>query len=147
MTLLARAAAFLLALAPLTAFAQAMDPADLPPVDSVFKLSAEAPTRDRIELQWQIAPGYYLYRHRTKVEVLGDGFQAGALQIPDGKKHHDEFFGDVETYRGELKVSLPGNAEVLSQNASSTPTMGMGAYSWKIGGLNVRPEIRLRFRP
>lgn len=110
MTLLARAAAFLLALAPLTAFAQAMDPADLPPVDSVFKLSAEAPTRDRIELQWQIAPGYYLYRHRTKVEVLGGGFTPGALHIPPGKKHHDEFFGDVETYRGELKVTLPGQA-------------------------------------
>ena len=110
MTLLSRIAALLLALAPLPTLAQAMDPSELPPVDSVFQLSAAAPARDRIELRWKIAPGYYLYRHRTKVDVLGAGFQAGALQIPDGKKHHDEFFGDVETYRGELKVTLPGKA-------------------------------------
>ena len=110
MTLLSRIAALLLALAPLPTLAQAMDPSELPPVDSVFQLSAAAPARDRIELRWKIAPGYYLYRHRTKVDVLGTGFQAGALQIPDGKKHHDEFFGDVETYRGELKVTLPGKA-------------------------------------
>jgi len=51
------------------------------------------------------------------------------------------------TMNGNLKVSLPGNAEVLSQNASSTPTLGLGSYSWKIGSLNVRPEIRLRFKP
>lgn len=46
-----------------------------------------------------------------------------------------------------MNGSLPGNAEVLSQNASSTPTLGLGAYSWKIGSLNVRPEIRLRLKP
>ena len=108
MTLLARAAALLLALSALPVFAQGMDPTDLPPVDSVFKLTANATTRDRIELRWQIAPGYYLYRHRTKAEPLG-GFQ-GVLQMPAGKPHRDEFFGDVETYRGELKAVLVGQA-------------------------------------
>ncbi len=112
MTFASRVAALLLAFASLPVFAQAMDPSELPPVDSVFQLSATAPARDRIELRWKIAPGYYLYRHRAKVEVLGSGFEAGALQIPTGKKHHDEFFGDVETYRGELKVTLPGKAAV-----------------------------------
>ena len=110
MTFVSRLAALLLAFASLPAFAQAMDPSELPPVDSVFQLSASAPTRDRIELRWKIAPGYYLYRHRTSAQVLGNGYTAGELQIPAGKKHHDEFFGDVETYRGELKVILPGKA-------------------------------------
>lgn len=48
---------------------------------------------------------------------------------------------------GKLRISLPRNAEVISQNASSTPTLGFGSYSWKIGGLGVRPEIKLRFKP
>ena len=110
MTFVSRIAALFLAFASLPAFAQAMDPSELPPVDSVFQLSATAPARERIEVRWKIAPGYYLYRHRTNVEVLGNAYQAGALQIPVGKKHHDEFFGDVETYRSELKVTLPGKA-------------------------------------
>ncbi|RMH92894.1 cytochrome C biogenesis protein [Lysobacter pythonis] len=103
-------AALLLAFVCPSALPQAMDPGDLPPVDSVFKPHAEATTRERIDVRWRIAPGYYLYRHRTQVTPLG-GFEAGELQISDGKKHHDEFFGDVETYRGELKVALPGKAQ------------------------------------
>ncbi len=95
-----------------------MDPGTLPPVDSVFKLSASAPTRDRIEVRWQIAPGYYLYRHRTAVEPLGEAFRAGGLEIPPGRKHHDEFFGDVETYRGELEVSLPGQAAAGAEDVA-----------------------------
>ncbi|PJK10162.1 cytochrome C biogenesis protein [Lysobacteraceae bacterium NML08-0793] len=100
---------FAIAISSLASHAQTAGSDELPPVDSVFKLTASAPSRELIEVRWQIAPGYYLYRHRTQVEPLG-GFAAGALQIPPGQKHHDEFFGDVETYRGELKVALPGSA-------------------------------------
>ena len=57
MTLVSRLAALLLAFASLPVFAQAMDPSELPPVDSVFQLSASAPARDRIELRWKIALG------------------------------------------------------------------------------------------
>src|SRR5690606_32811664 len=82
--------------------AQAVDPDDLLPVDEAFALTAEAPARDRIELDWKIADGYYLYRHRTSVAVAGAGFVADALRLPDGKRHVDQFFGEVETYRGNL---------------------------------------------
>ena len=41
---------------------------ELPPVDEVFVLSAQATARDRIEVRWKIADGYYLYRHRTSVQ-------------------------------------------------------------------------------
>ncbi|MDO4708735.1 MAG: protein-disulfide reductase DsbD [Pseudomonadota bacterium] len=102
------------ALCSLASPAQTADPGELPPVDTVFKPTASAASRELIEVRWQIAPGYYLYRHRTQVEPLG-GFAAGALQIPAGEKHHDEFFGDVETYRNELKVSLPGSASASAE--------------------------------
>ena len=80
---------------------------DLLPVDEAFVLTASAPTRDRIEVRWKIADGYYLYRHRTGVEADA-GFAAQPLQLPKGKAYRDEFFGDVETYRGELVAPLPG---------------------------------------
>ncbi len=88
----------------------AADPDDLLPVDEAFALTATAPSRDRIELEWKIADGYYLYRHRTSATPLG-GFSAGTLQMPDGKRHVDEFFGEVETYRGRLQAVLPGVAD------------------------------------
>ena len=80
---------------------------DLLPVDEAFVLTASAPTRDRIEVRWKIADDYYLYRHRTGVEADA-GFAAQPLQLPKGKAYRDEFFGDVETYRGELVATLPG---------------------------------------
>ncbi|MEJ1097317.1 MULTISPECIES: protein-disulfide reductase DsbD [unclassified Pseudoxanthomonas] len=89
--------------------ALAVDVDDLLPVDQAFELSAKAPTRDRIEIEWKIADGYYLYRHRTDVQAT-EGFTGEALQLPKGKAYRDEFFGDVETYRDRLTGVLPGTA-------------------------------------
>jgi thiol:disulfide interchange protein len=87
--------------------AYAVDEEDLLPVDRAFVLRAQATAADRIEVRWTIAPGYYLYRHRTKVQILDSGITAGALQLPKGEAHNDEFFGATETYRGRLLASLP----------------------------------------
>lgn len=106
MNLFARAAA-LCALLSLALPAFALDEKDLLPVDQAFALTASAPERNQIQLQFKIAPGYYLYRHRTSVKA-DPAFNAGALQMPSGTKHHDDFFGEVETYRERLQVSLPG---------------------------------------
>lgn len=100
----------LVALATIAFPAPALTEADLLPVEQAFVLSAKAPSRDRIEITWKIADDYYLYRHRTSVTVEDDEFQAGPLQLPAGHKKHDEFFGDVETYRGVLNAVLPGVA-------------------------------------
>ena len=90
--------------------AAAIDPDDLLPVDEAFVLRAEATGPDRIELDWAIADGYYLYRHRMGAEPVDGGFRADAagLQLPAGKRHVDEFFGEVETYRGHVRALLPG---------------------------------------
>lgn len=90
--------------------AQAIEQDDLLPVDEAFALSASAPARDTVAVRFAIAEGYYLYRHRTSVEVLDGGFTPGPLVLPAGDKHTDEFFGEVETYRGALEATLPGNA-------------------------------------
>src|SRR5687767_4989765 len=95
--------------ATLAAPALAVDVDDLLPVDQAFELSAKAATRDRIEIEWKIADGYYLYRHRTDVQASED-FTGEPLQLPKGKAYRDEFFGDVETYRGRLIGVLPGVA-------------------------------------
>ncbi|MBS0214320.1 MAG: protein-disulfide reductase DsbD [Proteobacteria bacterium] len=109
-SLLRHLAVLVLGLSLLPATAQTVDPTQLPPVDSVFIPKVSAPSRDRIEVTWTIAKGYYLYRHRMDVQPLG-GFEAGAVQLPDGAKHHDEFFGDVQTYRDSVTAVLPGKAK------------------------------------
>ena len=77
------------------------------PVDEAFAFTAIADGADRILLDWQVAPGYYLYRHRTSAKTTTPGFTLGEIEMPDGKKKTDEFFGDVEVYYGILSASLP----------------------------------------
>lgn len=96
---------------PWTGAHAAVNPDDLLPVDEAYVLSARADGADRIRIDWKIAEGYYLYRHRTSVEA-SPAFGQGALQLPPGKAYTDEFFGDVETYRQHLTAILPGRAGV-----------------------------------
>lgn len=102
-----RRAALLGALYLLALPAWAVSEKDLLPVDQAFALTTKATARDQVQLDFKIAPGYYLYRHRTSVKA-DPAFNAGALQMPAGDKHHDDFFGEVETYRQRLQATLPG---------------------------------------
>lgn len=90
--------------------ALAVDEADLLPIDEAFALTATATERGRIELNWVVADGYYLYRHRMGAEVLSPGFKANPLELPDGIAYTDEFFGDVQTYRDAVTGVLTGAA-------------------------------------
>ncbi len=103
--LLALAAALLL-----SPTAQAVDEADLLPIDQAFALSAKANDRGRLEFTWQVADGYYLYRHRMGAEAQPGFTASGPLALPPGEAYSDEFFGDVETYRGAVTGTLDGRA-------------------------------------
>ncbi|CAN5238685.1 protein-disulfide reductase DsbD [soil metagenome] len=95
--------------------AGAVDENDLLPVDEAYVMTARATAPDRIEVNWKIAGGYYLYKHRFSAQAVGGPATVGALQIPPGDKHHDQFFGDVETYRKSVTATLP----VVANGASS----------------------------
>ncbi len=110
---------------------------DLPPVDQVFVLSAKATARDRIEVSWKIADGFYLYRHRTSAKADA-AFTNAKLNLPDGDKHHDEFFGDVETYRQSLTGVLTGTA---TDGASST-TLTIKYQGCADAGVCYPPQTR-----
>ena len=48
---------------------------------------------------------------------------------------------------GTLEIKLPSNANVISQNAQSVPSLfgTAGSYTWKIGAPDQRPLIRFKF--
>ena len=96
--------ALVVLLAALPAAAQQVD--ELPPVTDVFKLSADASVPGTLKLHWTIMPGYYLYRGRIKLKG-DDGVTLGEPKLPDGKKYHDEYLGDVETYHNDFDATVP----------------------------------------
>ena len=77
------------------------------PVDQAFSFTATTINSGWVELGWQIAIGYYLYRDHLGFEATGPGQTVGEPVLPDGKKKHDEYFGDSEVYYDELILRLP----------------------------------------
>jgi hypothetical protein len=49
---------------------------------------------------------------------------------------------------GTLDITVPKNAEVLSHNATSAPSLFglVGTYSWKIGSIEQRPLMKIRMK-
>ncbi|HXL74463.1 MAG TPA: protein-disulfide reductase DsbD domain-containing protein, partial [Burkholderiales bacterium] len=76
--------------------------------EAAFRFSAHALEGSAIEVAFAIADGYYLYRDRFRFSAEGNrGVRLGAPQFPRGLKHKDEFFGEVETYRKEVRIRIP----------------------------------------
>jgi thiol:disulfide interchange protein DsbD len=82
----------------------------LPP-DQAFKVSAKALAADRIEISWDIAEGYYLYRNKMRFESKTQQIRLGDPAFPSGQTHHDENFGDVVIYRNTLVVPVALSVE------------------------------------
>jgi len=77
------------------------------PADEAFRFTAETVSRGWVELNWQIADGYYLYKHSLEFLAQGDGQSVGRAVIPAGEPKEDEFFGQTEVFHRELSVRLP----------------------------------------
>jgi thiol:disulfide interchange protein DsbD len=96
----------LIVLLAMAGFACAAEPELLEP-DKAFRFAARLKDARTIEVAYQIAPGYYMYRDKFRFSLAPAGVKPGAPQLPPGRKHRDEFFGEVETYRGGLSILLP----------------------------------------
>lgn len=78
------------------------------PVKEAYRPSVDI-TEDSVQLHWDIAEGYYLYRHQFAFKT-----SAGAdiaAQIPPGKGKEDEFFGHVEVYYHAIDIPLTPPAD------------------------------------
>lgn len=91
--------------------------------EKAFQVSARLLDTQTIEVNFQIAEGYYLYRERLGFRA--DGVSLGEPAIPRGKiKFDPNFEKEVETYRHQLIVRIPvkGNdtftLKVASQGCS-----------------------------
>lgn len=88
---------------------------DFLPPEQAFRFEARALDERSVEIAFEVAEGYYLYREPFRFSA-GDGSVAlGEAQIPPGTVKFDETFQkDVETYRGRLAFRLPVDAAPAS---------------------------------
>jgi thiol:disulfide interchange protein DsbD len=84
----------------------AVESADMLPPDQAFQFTYKIKKAGRLLLSWDIANGYYLYRHKFKFVSLTPGIKVGEQSFPASHTKHDEFFGDVEIYRNHLESEI-----------------------------------------
>lgn len=75
--------------------------------EEAFQFSAEAKDADTVVGTWTIADGYYMYHDKIQFATDSPGISLGEANIPKGKKKQDEFFGEVETHRKQLRIEIP----------------------------------------
>ncbi|TFB22306.1 protein-disulfide reductase DsbD [Lelliottia nimipressuralis] len=76
------------------------------PADQAFIFDFQQNQHD-LTLTWQVKEGYYLYR--KQVSITPAQANVGALQLPAGEWHKDEFYGKSEIYRQRLSVPVTVN--------------------------------------
>lgn len=84
--------------------------ADIPtplPADKAFVFSAYLDLNNQLILEWNIAPGYYLYRNQLKlVPTPFNRVNIGNIHLPKGQMKRDMLHGDYQAYVGSLKIPV-----------------------------------------
>ncbi|HDS4419967.1 TPA: protein-disulfide reductase DsbD [Enterobacter cloacae] len=87
------------------------------PAEQAFVFDFQQNQHD-LNLTWQVKEGYYLYR--KQVSITPAQASVGALQLPAGEWHEDEFYGKSEIYRQHL--SVPVTVQQADKGATLTVT-------------------------
>ncbi|WP_394201384.1 protein-disulfide reductase DsbD [Shewanella waksmanii] len=109
------------------------DEPKLMPVDEAFVFDFEQ-QGNQVKVSWVIADGYYMYR--DKLEFEADGAKIGEIQLPRGKEHTDEYFGEQEVYY--TYVDIP----IALKEASSEATLNVTFMGCAEGKLCFPPTKR-----
>ncbi len=62
---------------------------------------------DALEIDWAVEDGAYMYRDEFGFSVDDTNIVLGTPEMPEGKVHTDEFFGEQVVYRGNFFIRIP----------------------------------------
>ena len=94
----------------------------------VFRISAQAVSRQSVQVSWQIADGYYLYNNRfLRFITETPGVVLGEPEIPEGERKFDELLGEeVVKYHDLLTVTIPFDSIADSLGVMSLKVRSQG---------------------
>jgi thiol:disulfide interchange protein DsbD len=85
---------------------------DLLEPEKAFRFAARALDASTVEVSFDIAGGYYMYRERFKFAAEGNPqVKLGAAGLPPGIPYKDQFFGEMQIYRKAVRILVPVEGE------------------------------------
>ncbi len=106
-------------------------PAEPLPPDKAFRFSARLIDPRTVEARFMIADGYYLYRDKIHFAIEPATAGLSVPRLPEGTVKEDQFFGHVETYRGDVVIRLvlkdpkPGQLIVIAAESQGCADIGL----------------------
>ena len=125
-----------------TGIARAAEPELLDP-EKAFVFSARVVAPDAIEVRYVIAKGYYLYRDKFRFSLEPAAVGAGADERPPGLVHKDEFFGETQIYRDEVRIRLPIHAGGARRAVLTAVSQGCADVGVCYVPVEQKAELRL----
>jgi thiol:disulfide interchange protein DsbD len=106
-----------------------MEEDDILAPEKAFRVSANGSDGSRLQVQWNIADGTYLYQDKIKLELSGEGVQLGEFKLPqpDIKKDSikpDGTIGDVAVYHERIDLDIP----LVRTNTEATEVILTASY-------------------
>ncbi len=106
--------------------------------DQAFVMSASVDGPNLINVQWQIAEGYYLYHDKFTFEITEGAarVEASSIVVPPGKTKEDPSFGSVEINTGDIAIDVP---LIRTRDTESPVTLQIGYQGCKDNSLCYPP--------
>lgn len=111
---------------------------ELMPVDQAFAFDFKQ-EGNKVTLNWVIADGYYMYRDKLKFSV--NGAELGTIDLPKGKPHNDEYFGEQEVYY--TYIDIPVGLKQADDNGTLSVTF-MGCAEGKLCYPPTKRDVSLK---
>lgn len=111
---------------------------ELMPVDQAFAFDFKQ-EGNKVTLNWVIADGYYMYRDKLKFSV--NGAELGTIDLPKGKPHNDEYFGEQEVYY--TYINIPVGLKQADDNGTLSVTF-MGCAEGKLCYPPTKRDVSLK---
>lgn len=101
--------------------------------DDAFILTADVIDPHHLQLQWEIADGYYLYRNRFAFTADNQNFSITEQPaFPPGKIKEDPEFGKVEVYFKNVSILVPLTRQVLDEKTVNLSVTYQGCKDGEI---------------
>ena len=122
----------LFGLGTLPGFATANPGEELLPPDEAYRITATASDSNMLEVHWDIADGYYMYRDRMRFSSDTPGIELGEPELPAGKIKDDEFFGKIAIFRDQVTARIK-----VTRGSDAPATLALKAVSQGCADIGV----------
>jgi thiol:disulfide interchange protein DsbD len=111
--------------------------------ENAFRIAARALDRRAVEVEFRIAPGYYMYRDRFSFATEA-GKPLADVRIPRGAIKEDVFFGRSETFRHLVRMRVPVSAGDAVKGEIRLRVISQGCSDLGVCYVPLEQTVRVR---